>query len=77
MMFDQSFLVAPGVYLKGLRYMPEEPPVRSNRTEKAALTRHEWRSIAAIMAMLFMMVILGLGYDRFVAAAGSPRAQQL
>ena len=57
-------LVALGVYLKGLQYMPEEQLVRSNRTGEAALTRHEWRSIAAIMAMLFMMVILGLGYDQ-------------
>jgi len=57
-------LVALGVYLKGLRYFPEEPPARRDRSQEAALTMQEWRSIAAIMAMLSMMVVLGLGYDQ-------------
>ncbi|PKP95359.1 MAG: MFS transporter [Alphaproteobacteria bacterium HGW-Alphaproteobacteria-14] len=57
-------LVALGVYLKGLRYFPEEPPVRRDRSQEAALTMQEWRSIAAIMVMLLMMVVLGLGYDQ-------------
>lgn len=57
-------LVALGVYLKGLRHLPEEPPMRRDRSQEAALTPQEWRSIAAIMAMLGMMVVLGLGYDQ-------------
>lgn len=57
-------LVALGVYLMGLRHFPEEPPVRRDRSQGAALTTQEWRSIAAIMAMLAMMVVMGLGYDQ-------------
>jgi POT family proton-dependent oligopeptide transporter len=57
-------LVALGVYLLGLRHIPEEPPVRRDRSQDAALTTQEWRSIAAIMAMLAMMVVMGLGYDQ-------------
>ena len=57
-------LVALGVYLKGLRHFPAELPIRRDRSHDAALTPQEWRSIAAIMAMLGMMVVLGLGYDQ-------------
>ncbi|WP_379922597.1 MFS transporter [Erythrobacter sp. R86502] len=57
-------LMALGVYLLGLRHFPEEPPVRRDRTQDAALTWQEWRSIAAIMAMPVIMVVMGLGYDQ-------------
>lgn len=57
-------LLALSVYLKGLRHFPEELPARRDRSQDAAPTMREWRSIAAIMAMLMMLVVLGLGYDQ-------------
>ncbi len=57
-------LVALAVYLKGFAHMPEEAPVNRDRSAEPALTKQEWRSVCAILLMLLMVVVLGLGFDQ-------------
>jgi len=57
-------LLALAVYLKGFGHMPDEAPVKRDRSMEPALTKQEWGSVGAIIMLLLMVVFLGLGFDQ-------------
>lgn len=57
-------LVALGVYLRGLSYLPEEPHLTRKAAPSPTLTAANWRTVGLLIIMLVFQVLLGLGYDQ-------------
>lgn len=51
-----GMLVSLLIYLSGRKYLPEDPPLRSRRTEsqaeKAAMTDHDWRVLSLLLLLI-------------------------